>query len=657
MATAPSALALTVGNPPAVAGTSFVVKLKGASGSLTLYLSPGRKPAKGDIGLGSAHARLGKVRIRITHKVKPGGYYVLACTGSKRHPRCSASRHSTAVLPKPSASVGVTGTATPAPAAASSTGTVGSTGGVVNATGPDGTSYTLALRSGAVADGTQITLTPLTAMSAKGLGSFVAGVDISVPVTATPSVLQGGILVIKPAHTIALADRVGVTFSGGGIAINTIPVVDQSSPIVIPVYGPGGYALLDSAGGAHSHIAHAAREVGLDRHDVGPDHSDRGLESAHDGASGSDDAGFYEQLIGGMLQTLAGDGDSPGDGSAQASSYQDAVVSALNDWYGDIISNEVPGALQSDAAAQQTIHDLAAWGQTGSIAIGDGQLSAGTISGIHNSYSGMSDVYGSNWQQDKLVSVIEKIAAAAYDRAQAACASNYDLTRLPVIVGWYQIAAESGNGDTLSLQDLYACANFTVDFDSTMHWTFGGAASGDWDNEYTATVHIGPNASGVVTGTGNGSYMEADGTDTLTTPCGGGSGNLVTTSTDSGGTGTEFDIPTLTLPSAGAPVLTIHINSPTEKYVDASNGCGHSTGPTTTPLDNWAEAFRSSHRALETQPGFPLPLTPGSGSSYGTWNYQGTVSDTSAGNPSVSTLITEDTKIAVTVNPQPYPKL
>jgi hypothetical protein len=648
MATAPSALALNVGNPPAVAGTSFVVKLKGARGPLALYLSPSRKPVKGDISLGPAHAHHGKVRIRITRKVKPGGYYVLACTGSKRHPRCSASRHSTAVIPKPSASVGVNGTATLAPASANTTGTLGSGGGAVTATGPDGTTYTLAFRSGAVEDGTQITLTPLTGMSAKGLGSFVAGVYISVPAAATPSLLQGGILVIKPAHAVAVADRVGVTFSASGTAINAIPVVDQASPIVIPVYGAGGYALFNS-GGVHSHVAHALRRAGLERRQPG-------LERPHDGASGADDAGFYEQLISGMLHSLLADGASPEDGSATATSYQDAVVSALNDWYSDIIGSEVPGALQSDAAAQQTISDLAAWAQTGSVAIGDGRMSAGSATGIDNRYSGMSDVYGPNWEQDKVVAVLKKIADAGYDRAQAACASNYDLTRLPVIVGWYQIASVSGNAVSLSVQDVYACANFIVDFDSTMLWTFSAAASGDWDNEYTATVHIGPNASGVVTGTGTGSYMEADGTDTLTTPCGG-SGNVVTTSTDSGGAGTEFDVPTLTLPSAGAPVLTIHINSPTENYVDSSSGCGHSTGPTTTPIDNWAEAFRSSHHALATQPGFNLTLTPGSGSTYGTWKSQGTVSDTSAGNPSVSTLITEDTQVAVTFNPQPYPKL
>jgi hypothetical protein len=149
------------GNPPTVAGKSFTVKVKGARGALALYLSPSRKPVKGDVSIGRVHVRHGKVRIRHTAKVKPGGYYVLVCTGSRHHPRCSASRHSTAVFPKPSAAAGINGTATLAPASDHATGTLGSTGGSVSATGPDGTTYALAFRSGAVVDGTQITLTPI----------------------------------------------------------------------------------------------------------------------------------------------------------------------------------------------------------------------------------------------------------------------------------------------------------------------------------------------------------------------------------------------------------------------------------------------------------------------------------------------------------------
>ena len=59
------AFALTLANPPALAHSGFSVKVKGAKGPLSLYLSPERKPGKGDVALGKVKAAHGAVRVKI----------------------------------------------------------------------------------------------------------------------------------------------------------------------------------------------------------------------------------------------------------------------------------------------------------------------------------------------------------------------------------------------------------------------------------------------------------------------------------------------------------------------------------------------------------------------------------------------------------------
>jgi hypothetical protein len=94
-----AALALSVSNPPKLAGMSFAIKVKGLSGTLSVYLSPKRKLAHGDVSLGHQKPKHGKLTIKIRSTIKPGRYYVLVCKGSGHHRKCVASKKPTVIAP------------------------------------------------------------------------------------------------------------------------------------------------------------------------------------------------------------------------------------------------------------------------------------------------------------------------------------------------------------------------------------------------------------------------------------------------------------------------------------------------------------------------------------------------------------------------------
>jgi hypothetical protein len=639
-----AALALSVANPPALAKSGFSVKVKGAKGPLTLYLSPDRKPGKGDVALGKVKPAHGAVRVKIGSNIRPGGWYVVLCSGKGRHSRCAASKRSTAVIPPIPAVAppGVSGTASPATAQAS-TGTIPTTGGSLSVTGADGTQYTLAFDADSVVAGTQITLTPLTGLSGAGIGTFLDGVEISAANAAGPTFARGGILVITPPHPIAFSQRTALQFTGTGQGIHVIPQVPQSKPITLPVGEPGGYALV--SGGSQPDVRLAAPR--------------RPERVPVDDGDGGDSGGPYQQIIAGMAQTLAQSGQGIGDGSAAADAYQSAVVSTLNDWYNDIISSEVPAGMQDDDAANTAIQDLATWAQTGAIALGDGTGSVGGVNGYSESYSGMSAAYGPNWQQSKVLDVDQQIAGAAYNRDQQKCADDNDLTQIPKIFSWYRNDVLFGHADDISIPDLLACANFTLDFDSTIVTPFDEIAnfSGSWTDEYGVSgLTISPDANANETGTGNGSYTQASGSINASNACPNGSTNPTdtTTITDESGTGATFSVTALTLATTPgeSPVLTIDVGQPMENENVMNTDCSGAT--TNTPGTNtiWLSSFSVDHESEDTGGGtFALTLNPGSGSTYGSITYNDTPDIPGTGSG------TETTTITVTQTPKSYPQL
>lgn len=644
---ASSALALSVANPPSLARSGFNLKVKGVTGTVGLYLSPVRKLAKGDISLGKVKPKHGQVRVKIGSKVRAGGWYVVLCSGKGRKSKCASSKHSTTVIPPipKVAPLGVSGAASPATANAV-TGTIPATGGSLSATGTNGTKYTLAFNADAVVAGTQITLTPLTGLSGAGLGSFLDGVEISAGTAGSPAFARGGILVITPRHPIPFAKRTALEFTGTGQGIHVIPQVPQSKPITLPVGAPGGYALV--SGGSQPDVRRAAAR----RPESTP--ADDG-----DGGDGGDSGGPYQQIIAGMAQTLAGTGQDIGDGSAAADAYQSAVISTLNDWYNDIISSEVPAGLQDDDAATTAIQDLSAWGQTGAIALGDGAGNVGGVNGYATSYNGMSAAFGPDWQQSKVLDIDQKLASAAYDRDQQKCADNNDLTQIPMILSWYRNDVLFGHDDNVSIPDLLACANFTLDFDSTIVTQFDGFAnfSGSWTNEYAVSgLTISPDANANETGSGSGSYTQASGSINASNACPDGSTNPTdtTTITDNSGTGDTFSVTNLTLATTPgeSPVLTISVGQPMENQTVMNTDCSGNT--TNTPGTNtiWVSSFSVAHQADDTGGGtFKLTLNPGSGSTYGSMTYNNSPSIPGTGSA------TETTTITVTQTPKSYPQL
>jgi hypothetical protein len=268
--------ALSVGNPPANAGGGFTLAVKGAKGAVSVYLSPVRKPAKGDVSLGTLKIKHGKLELGVPSSAKAGSYYVLVCTGHGHHQKCIASRHATTVIapagrPGPGGSVlkgaepkgsepkgsepkspepkgsepGPKGTE-PGGAESEATESTNSGhidtkhGGVIRAEGPEGTKYTLAYAPGAEQESTQVTLTPITSLSG-ARGTFVGGVQIT---PASALFVRNTYLVITPAQAPPEDEREAVSFEANGQHIHTIPLVPQSSPIVMPVVTGGGYALL-----------------------------------------------------------------------------------------------------------------------------------------------------------------------------------------------------------------------------------------------------------------------------------------------------------------------------------------------------------------------------------------------------------------------------
>ena len=316
-----------------------------------------------------------------------------------------------------------------------------------------------------------------------------------------------------------------------------------------------------------------------------------------------------------------------------------------------------PDGLQDDDAANTAIQDLSTWAQTGAIALGDGTTSVGGVNGHSETYNGMSAAYGPNWQQSKALDIDQQLAAAAYNRDQQKCADDDDLTQLPNIISWYRSDVLFGHADDLSIPDLYACANFTLDFDSTIVSQFDtpDGFTGSWTNEYTVDgLTISPDSTGNETGTGFGSYVQASGVETATMPCADPSqGTMTTTITDEGGTGDDFTVTSLTLPTAAgeSPVLTIDPGEPKEIQQVTIVGCSPTPPPSSVTNTIWVSFFRVAHAADYVNGGFALPLEPGGGSTYGTATFNNSPSLPGTGEGSEMTTVT------VTLTPQPYPTL
>jgi hypothetical protein len=651
---APAAvLALSLSNPPKLAGSSFTVKVKGLSGTLSVYLSPKRKLAHGDVSLGHQKPKHGKLTIKIRSTVKPGAYFVLVCKGSGHHRKCIASKRPTVVAPTstikfphiPAGTVTLSnGTATLATANAVSA-TLGAGGGTLSATGPEGTKYTLAYGANSVQNGTAVTMTPLSGLSGSGLGTFDGGVELS---PATVRFIRGAVLIIEPSHAVAASSRHAVEFTGAGEGIHAIPTAPQKAPIVLPVGVTNGYALL--SGGSSQAVAARAHAASH-----GP------LAHIAGGSTTSGRTTFYQEELSTDLHQLIESGGDIGDGSAAAKAYEAAVVATLKEWYAEIIANEVPPGMESDEAAETAENDLAAWAQDAVTLLGDGHTTVGGATTTTTTYDGMSALFGPNWEEEKVLSVDQKLDSAAYDRAQEKCANNHELGQIPTIAEWYRSDVFAGHPDSVSTEELLVCDHFTVEFESTMEDKLLGeddAALGSYVNEYTANVKIKPQTETAglpINGSATGSYAQATGTVKASAPCKEGP-NSENESIDEGGNPTTFKVINFTPPTAsgGQPTLTFETGMPTENYLVKATEDVCDPFPMVVREPNWWVDWDAQHKGAavpDTLFTYQFTLTAGGGADFGTISFE----DQPFDKENAEGL--ENTKITVTHTPAPFTRL
>jgi len=603
---AAGASALSVGNPPSKAKTGFTIAVRGAHGTVAVYLSPKRKLARGDVALGRVRIAHGKLKLKIARNVKAGSYYVILCTGKRRHLHCVASRRRTLV----SATRIVAGEALaigPPPttdAAAAVSGAINSAqGGVITATGPEGTHFTLAYAPHAAQQGTQVTLTPITSLPGAP-GKLLGGVEI------TPqSVLfaRDTYIVITPRVAPSVREREGLTFEASGHGRHAIPIVPQSAPIVMPVARGAGYALMSGVNiaGAAS-IAHAAS----------------GSSEPGSGAY----AGGYQSALAGLAQEAAAGGEDPGD---PHSAYFKSVESLMKEWYADISGNLIPPGEQGDEAAETALQELFTWARTGATAVGDSRSNVGGQKLFSHEWAGMSDIFGANWEDAMVIQPAIKLVGKAYDRAQEQCANEHDLTKIEKVLSWARTDALLGHPE-IALEQILACEHFTVKFDSKMTDIFSGgegAPNGKWANDYTASVRVAPKVENTATfpllGEAGGKYSETSGrTETITHK---NNKECINESIEQSGAGATFNVDAMTVPNGvgaagGGASITLNPGMPTEKVLTQATPSECDPFPLEVPEFSWFADWVAEHKpALISQQSFEymFALTAGSGAEIG----------------------------------------
>ena len=91
-------------------------------------------------------------------------------------------------------------------------------------------------------------------------------------------------------------------------------------------------------------------------------------------------------------------------------------------------------AEETDEAAEETILELLTWGRTGALVIGDGHSNVGGVQGYEETWTGMGEVFGSNWEEEKIFTPARKFIGKSYDRHQEACRNEHDLTEIEKIL-------------------------------------------------------------------------------------------------------------------------------------------------------------------------------------------------------------------------------
>ena len=358
----------SVSNPPANVPARLKLKVNGSAGLVNVYASPGRRVVRGAVRLARrVSLRRQRVTFKVPGKLGAGAWFVVVCPAIGRG-SCAASRKPMLKAPsKLSAPV----QANPIPESSqASTATIGSAGGMLSATAADGTRFTLDIAANSVPNGTQITMTPLSALGGGGFSrKFVAGVQLA---PEGLELVHGGTLTIVPSHSVPITRQVAYGYGGSGDDLHEVPLAPRRA-IQIPLAHFSGVGLLDGAAQALAGTGSAI----LDR---------------------------YSALIAQELEAdrLGYISDSDAFADCQA---------LLRRALGDLMHQEVPPGLNDDDAAQKAIRDLLTVARTSAL---------------------LGDDHESLFDQE--LPTIYKLLEGIYNRAQERCASNHDLSQIAKIL-------------------------------------------------------------------------------------------------------------------------------------------------------------------------------------------------------------------------------
>jgi hypothetical protein len=460
----------SVTSPPTVIRPGERLKLRiRATPTPVLYLSREPRRDRTSVRLsGRVHMRGGRgtAAVAVPRKLSPGAWFVLACVPRGR---CTASK-TPGVVPLTHPGRPVNASVTLAGASAASA-TIGTAGGSLQATGPNGTRYLLTIPPNSLAQDTAITMTPLGGLSgARFAGKLVGGVQFA---PEGLLLFRGATLTISPRHPVPARRQVPFGYTGTGADVHIVPLAPAKGKIEIPL----------------AHFSGA----GVGNSPAGP----AGAPAA------SDNADFYGQLLGQLEADWR-------DGSMPEAQFDSAAASLLNDMYRDIMNEEVPPGLNDDTAATTAIKDLLAWAGT-----------AETLLSSHDEINwGRSEIEG------RVFPTVIKLMFGVYHRAQQRCANNHDLSEIN-----NHIVPDARNLELLGvpeipISELYSCLHFKVQIDSVIHHAPQSDGDPTLDFHYQATVpikydggNLGFLGSPPVDGSGPGTYVSASGSESSSGQC------------------------------------------------------------------------------------------------------------------------------------------
>ena len=420
-----------------------------------------------------------KPTLRVPPSAAVRSYRLIACADTRKQVRESRERNNCRIADR---AVRVTGASTAAPdfplspspitvapdpdeARAVSKRANPAESTTIEATGADGTTYTLVIPAGALIGPETITLTPVAAVGDLPLsGGLEAAVEL------------------KP-HGLVLLKQAQLTIDSPGLG----PIAQQTPfyfheggedfhlyPILLPEPG-------DDASVVRFPIEHFSTPgVGL------------GTQGDRDGVGDHPTARDQGQIAGQIAELLrqAREADPNGDGPVD-SGLAPAIESLMNSYYDGVIKPQLAAAEgnpRNDALVRDAIADALSW-----------------VRNMQLYLSGGGDPYTST-RTDDAMDRIERVLKAVYLDRWNRCSQDHELEVLPQLLTISRQAALLGYAwADAPFERFKDCSRYEVRFDSRISfdgaWAVGGeelykyphTGSGDWRAQATTTNALGDN--------------------------------------------------------------------------------------------------------------------------------------------------------------------